>query len=307
MTAMTNPRSTTRKRILALDSGAGGLSIIESLRALFYHRSVAIELDFVADSACYPYGEKSKTQLDERISQLVEDALRHKAYDIIIIACNTASTQVLETLRAQTDIPIVGVVPAIKPSAEQSETKAVIVLATESTVDSVYLDLLCDQFAADIDITRIAAPELVSAAELYVATEDLTDLKSLQKVEQAVDLVLDKTQSNVLRKQRDSSAPTPDCIVLACTHFPLLRNILREKMVQYPALKKAKLIDSGHAVAMRVVDLLKLPVEKGAEPDGDSVQTPEFLVDISVTGDTNLAKDKRKTYLDYLNRRLDIK
>ncbi len=100
------------RRVLVFDSGVGGLSV-----AACIHRHLpGLELVYLADNAGFPYGDKSETVVIDRCCALINSALALYPSDVIVVACNTASTVVLPHLRAMTKVPVVGVVPAIKPA-----------------------------------------------------------------------------------------------------------------------------------------------------------------------------------------------
>jgi glutamate racemase len=120
--------------ILVFDSGLGGLTVFhEVLKA----RPDARYL-YVADDAFFPYGGHGEAELVARVVALMGELIETHRPDLIVIACNTASTLVLPHLRARFPVPFVGTVPAIKPACAQSVTKRVTVLGTEATVSREY-------------------------------------------------------------------------------------------------------------------------------------------------------------------------
>ncbi|HRE45799.1 MAG TPA: aspartate/glutamate racemase family protein, partial [Terricaulis sp.] len=133
------------KRVLVFDSGVGGLSVLDALAA----SGAGYELDYAADNAWLPYGLKSDAQLRARVPALLASLAEQWAPDLIVIACNTASTIALDAVRAAVDVPVVGVVPPVKPAAAQSKTGVIGLLATPATVRRTYTDDLIAQFAAD--------------------------------------------------------------------------------------------------------------------------------------------------------------
>ena len=131
---------------------------------------------------------------------------------LIVIACNTASTIALDPVRAALDLPIVGTVPAIKPAAEMSRTRAIGVLGTEATVRQPYVDGLAAEFAADCTIVRHGSAELVELAEAKLRGE----AADRDAVRAAAQPLFDAPGGERI-----------DTIVLACTHFPLVEEELR--------------------------------------------------------------------------------
>jgi glutamate racemase len=103
--------------VLMLDSGVGGLSVLDDVRAAL----PAIDISYVADNAGFPYGTKTEMEVATRVCALLGRLTERLQPDLIVIACNTASTIALAHARAVLDVPVVGTVPAIKPAAEMSK------------------------------------------------------------------------------------------------------------------------------------------------------------------------------------------
>ena len=223
-------------RVLVFDSGVGGLSVLREIS----HRIPHAELVFACDNAAFPYGIISEQRLMERVVEVMKLLLRETEPDIAVIACNTASTLVLEELRRQFDIPFVGVVPAIKPAAAQSQSKVIGLLATPGTVERHYTDSLISDFAPGCTVVRVGSSELV-----YIAEQKLRGTPPETAVLKQV--VAPFLKQNEL-----------DSVVLACTHFPLLVDELKPLL---PA--KVQWIDSGEAIARRVETLLRSDNGKG--------------------------------------------
>ena len=122
-------------RALVFDSGVGGLTIADELRKAAPDWIV----DYAADSGFFPYGVKTD-ELRERLPRLCATLVGVAKPDVLVIACNTASTLSLDDIRARVTVPVVGTVPAIKPAAEQTRTGVIGILATPGTVRRAYLD-----------------------------------------------------------------------------------------------------------------------------------------------------------------------
>lgn len=249
--------SDTSPSFLVFDSGIGGLSIAREIRA----RIPASRLFYVADNAIFPYGNQEESVLVQRLLDLLPGLERYARPDIIVIACNTASTVVLEPLRQQTRTPVIGVVPAIKPAAQQSRRQHIGLLATPGTVKRRYVQNLIDSFASQCEVTKVGSAELVQEAE--------NKLRGLPVDHSVVARVL---------APFNPPHPTPDIIVLGCTHFPLLREELARHL-----LPGTHLIDSGDAIARRAESLLQtLP----ATAPANRLPSDEFLF----TADTPAAR-----------------
>lgn len=229
-------------RVLVFDSGVGGLSVA----ACVYQHLPGTELVYLADNAGFPYGGLAESVVIERCCRLIAEALELYPCDVIVVACNTASTVVLPHLRAMTSTPVVGVVPAIKPAAAKTRNGRIGVLATPATVRRPYLDTLVNDFAGDCQVERIGHPDLVRWVE-----------ESVNGVE-----VPRQALSEALAAFR---AADVDTVVLGCTHYPLLLEVLRELLPEVQFW-----VDSGDAIARRVGFLLD-ELGKGERALGERV------------------------------------
>ncbi|MDX2233967.1 MAG: glutamate racemase [Hyphomonadaceae bacterium] len=222
----------TRRRALVFDSGVGGLSVLDAIVAA----GAAVDLDYVADTAWLPYGAKSDEALRARVPQLLDAVVREWAPDAVVIACNTASTIALDAVRARLTIPVVGVVPPIKPAAAQTKTGVIGVLATPATIARPYTDDLVARFAADCTVIRFGSTALVAAAERRLAGGPA----DAGAVAEAIAGLFHAPGGDRL-----------DVVALACTHFPLLVDDLAAA-----APRRVAWLDSGAAVAARLMAVL---------------------------------------------------
>lgn len=217
--------------VLVFDSGVGGLSVCQSILS---HCS-GVRIVYVADNASFPYGTKSEDFLRRRITTVLSGQCEQYQPDMLVIACNTASTLVLSDLREILSIPVVGVVPAIKPAAETTQTGVIGLLATSATVQRRYTDQLVADFAAHCDVIRVGSSRLVEIAELHLRGDEVSETEL----------------TGILADFFCQTLPRPvDKIVLGCTHFPLLKTQL-ERCVPYAV----EWIDSGSAIANRIKGL----------------------------------------------------
>lgn len=229
--------------ILLFDSGIGGLSVLARLRALLPQAPVL----YVADTAGLPYGAKTEAQIAARVAGLLGRLTERFAPRLVCIACNTASTIALETVRDVLEVPIVGTVPAIKPAAALTRTGTIGLLGTEATIRQGYVDRLEARFAADKRLLRAAAPELVAAAEARLRG-------------QAVAPAVFTRAAAMLRDQPGGSGI--DTVVLACTHFPLL---VRDLAAAFGP--DVRLVDGSDGIARRIVALTQGQDFARAAPD----------------------------------------
>ena len=210
--------------ILFFDSGVGGLSILAAARRLLPQAPIV----YAADTAGFPYGTKNEGEIAGRVPALLGRLVERYRPRLVVIACNTASTIALGAVRSALDVPVVGTVPAIKPAGALSKTRVIGVLGTEATVRQAYIDRLTADFASDCTVMRHGSAALVQMAE--------DKLRGLVPDAAAV---------------RDAVAPLAaahniDTVVLACTHFPLLRDELSA------VLPGIALVDSSDGIARRI-------------------------------------------------------
>ncbi|MBO1543945.1 aspartate/glutamate racemase family protein, partial [Brucella melitensis] len=139
------PTIAPERPILVFDSGIGGLTVLREARVVMPDRRFV----YIADDAGFPYGNWEEEALKRRIIELFGEFIANYDPEIAVIACNTASTLVLEDLRrAYPSVPFVGTVPAIKPAAERTSSGLVSVLATPGTVKRAYTRDLIQSFAS---------------------------------------------------------------------------------------------------------------------------------------------------------------
>lgn len=234
-------------KILFFDSGLGGLSVFREV----YKLNPQCAFYYLFDHACFPYGNKSENFLKDRVSQLFYKAIGMLQPDMAVVACNTASTIVLPRLREEFSLPIVGVVPAIKPAAKLSTKKILGLLATPGTVARAYTEFLINEFAYDCKVLRLGTEELVRLAESYMLYSD-EDPHSISATTTRFPLELMERLSKILEPfTKLPCEQRPDVVVLGCTHFPLLRSQIHKCLGADVAL-----VDSGAAIAHRVQQLL---------------------------------------------------
>lgn len=219
---------TTRKRALVFDSGVGGLSVLDAI----VDAGLAVDIDYAADNAWLPYGDKPDAALLARVPALIAALVRAWEPDAVVIACNTASTIALDAVRAAVAVPVVGVVPPIKPAAALTKTGVIGLLATPATVSRPYVDDLIAKFAADRIVVRFGSTALVGAAERAMAGE----VVDKSAVAEAVDGLFGAPHGERI-----------DVVALACTHFPLLAPDLAAA-----APRPVTWLDSGAAIAARL-------------------------------------------------------
>jgi len=217
------------KTIGIFDSGVGGLTILSSI---VNEISDSVEYHYVADSLHAPYGSKSIEALLER-SRRITEFLISKGSELVVVACNTATTQVISSLRAEYNIPFVGIEPAVKPAAQLSISKRIGVIATANTLKSGLFKQTLEAYASDCETFTRIGEGLVEAIETgELASEELNDL------------VRDHVayfNSNEI-----------DVLVLGCTHYSFV-SLLFERYLD----QRTSLVTPNEAVARRVQSVLR--------------------------------------------------
>jgi glutamate racemase len=223
----------TQPRILLFDSGMGGLTVARAVAK----QLPQAHLVYAADNAGFPYGAWQEQALVKRIVLVIGRLIDAVKPDVVVIACNTASTIALAELREAFKVPFVGTVPAIKPAAAQTKTGVIGVLATPGTVSREYTHSLIHTYAYHCKVLLHGAPRLAEIAEQKLRGHPV-DMEEL-RLEVAP----------VFRK-RDGK-PT-DVVVLGCTHYPLLTDDIAKV-----APWAVTYIDPSPAIARRTADLVE--------------------------------------------------
>jgi glutamate racemase len=222
------------------DSGVGGLSIARRIRELLPNENLL----YIADSVHAPYGEKSKTYIDQRAFSIVQLLLERNA-KAVVVACNTATVSSIQALRSKHTVPIIGVEPGVKPAALNSRSRIIGVLATAQTLKSTSFNNLTKGFSANVKIEVQPCPGLMEQVE-------------------ALRLDGEETESLIKKYVSPLLAKGADNIVLGCTHYSFLAPIIRE--VTGPDVE---IINTDLAVAKETVRrleaerLLSTSIERG--------------------------------------------
>ena len=218
-----------KQAIGIFDSGVGGLSLVPAIQERLPHEDIV----YIADHGFFPYGEKSTEAVLARAKEITAELVQHNC-KLILVACNTVTTQVIDELRKAYPLPFVGIEPAIKPAAAASKTGVVGVLATKGTFKSALYHQTIAQHASKIKVVEQVGEGLVEMVEndQGETEENLAILHTLTAP------LLDQGM---------------DTLVLGCTHYPFLA----------PSLKKilpetVKIIDNSPAVAKQIERLLPL-------------------------------------------------
>ena len=242
------------------DSGMGGLSVWREIRKRLPHES----LIYFGDGLHCPYGEKPAAEVVGYIDEAIRTLIAHDC-KLIVLACNTATMTAVKYLRATYPLPFVGMEPAVKPAAATTETGTIGVLATRASLGSDWFGELSGRYAAGVRVVTAVGEGFVEAVE---ADEEHTPA-TRRLVERAVAPLL---------------AAGADRIVLGCTHYPFLADVI-EEVIANPSVQ---LIDPAPAIARRVEWLLSQD-GRLAEP----THVPELLF-LSAAGAAYAEKLRRR-------------
>lgn len=211
------------------DSGFGGLSVWREL-----HRALPREsLIYLGDGKNCPYGTKSEEQIRELAEKAVGD-LVERGCKMVVVACNTATAAAIEYLRERfSHIPIVGLEPAVKPACAMTHSKVVGVMATERSLAGRKFLSTLERYGQGVEVLKVVGEGFVEAVEADAEQEPRTE----ELVRRAVEPMIERGA---------------DVIVLGCTHYPFLGDVIRRVVGD----REVAVIDSGEAVEKRVESLL---------------------------------------------------
>lgn len=196
-----------RRPVIVYDSGVGGLTVARHLVALCPLRDVV----YLADNAWFPYGDKPESSLSARVHYLLESVIKETDPTAIVVACNTASTAIVDLLHTEIPIPIVGVLPPVEAALRASKTGKVVLLATPGTVSRGIVKRMVETHAAPGQVTSLGVLPLVLLAERKMAGEHIRRRQILELFDA---LMPAEERAGV------------DVVILGCTHFPLMRDEL---------------------------------------------------------------------------------
>ena len=258
----------SKQPIGIFDSGVGGTSIWKELHKLLPNESTI----YLADSKHGPYGNKSEKKIIALSIKNTEFLLK-KGCKLIVVACNTATTNAIQTLREKYSIPFIGIEPAIKPAAFKSKTEVIGVLATKGTLTSKLFSKTMLQFANNIKVVEQVGDGLVPLIES--GKIDTLEMKTILQGH-----LKPLLEANI------------DCLVLGCSHYPYLIPLLTEMLP-----KHIQIIDSGEAVAKQTKSILKQNNLTNTE-----ASKPKFLFYSNGNPKTIsklIGKDFKVNYLDF--------
>jgi glutamate racemase len=219
-------------RVLVFDSGLGGLTVLRRLSEAVPEATFT----YLADDACFPYGSQTREALVARVGEVVGNAITTHEPDVVVIACNTASTIVLPSLRAAHTVPFIGTVPAVKPAVQFSHSHMISVLATPATVRRDYTHDLIATHGHGASFTLVGSERLAGLVEAILDGSPVTDAEIAAEIAPCF---------------VEAEGRRTDVVVLACTHYPLLMERLTQ-LAPWPVTW----VDPAPAIARRTANIL---------------------------------------------------
>lgn len=220
-------------KVGVFDSGLGGLTVVKAISQTLKNAKIY----YIADTLHAPYGDKTPSQILDYSINITNYLLKNYQISVLILACNTATSWAISTLREMyPQLIIIGTEPGIKPAIENTTTGKIGVLATSATLKGEkyqkLVETLSNQSSKDIEIFQQACPKLVEQIEK--GHIDTTDTRELLE--------------GWITPMRDKGV---DTIVLGCTHYPLIAHIISDIMNQ-----NVTLINTGRAISQRLISLV---------------------------------------------------
>ncbi|ANZ22734.1 glutamate racemase [Buchnera aphidicola (Diuraphis noxia)] len=212
--------------MLIFDSGVGGLSILKNIKNTLPN----IRYIYVLDNQGFPYGNKKKTFILKRSIKIINIIKKQYPIKIVLIACNTASTNTLSILKKQFNFPIIGIFPEIKFAQRITKNNIIGLIATKATINSDYIQKIIQKKPTNVTIKIIATNKLASIAEKKIRGNN-TNKKELQNI----------------FKPWINLKITPDTIILGCTHFLFLK--IEIQKILYNSIY---FIDSKNTVILKI-------------------------------------------------------
>ena len=239
----------TRSAVGIFDSGVGGLTVVAALHRLL----PTLPIRYLADTAYFPYGERTAEEVEARSVEMAA-RLVAEGCSLLVVACNTASSAALERLRAEFEVPIVGMEPPLKPAVQHSRSGHVAVLVTPGTARGARLARLNEAYAGGAEVLTLPMPGLADLVEDGEVTG--------ARVETLLRDALDRIAGSGV-----------DAVALGCTHYGFVRETIEARLG-----RAVEVVDAAEPVARRVQQQL--------EQHGIAVPASgEATVEVSVTGD----------------------
>lgn len=258
--------ATKHAPIGVFDSGIGGLSILKALRAELPNESFV----YIADSLNAPYGEKGDGFVIDRSRALTQALIAQHGIKALVVACNTATAAAAKVLRAEfSDLPLVGVEPALKPAVQLSKTRKIGVMATRGTLESAKFAALRASLADQADFIIQPCDGLAAAIE----REDTHKIIALSSIYTPALGTFGTSEGEI------------DTLVLGCTHYPFISTHLRKLTGPY-----VQFIDTGEPVARQTRRLLNMAGTLNSSPAEEGFDGLQLFTTGDLAGFDLLAK-----------------
>lgn len=226
---MKNCQKNDKNFILFIDSGLGGLTILDYF---LKEKNNNVNVLYYADVINFPYGTKDEKTIGDILIKIYNNLINDYNIALIVIACNTASVSALNYLRLKVKIPVIGTVPAVKLAAKETKNNKIGIIASDATVKLNYLHNLIRDFAKEKEVFIKPCQKLVDSVENH-----LDDVEYVRKV-------IDEELSYFNDKDIDT-------LVMGCTHYSYLDNYINIYFQQ-----KVKIIDSREGISNRIINLM---------------------------------------------------
>ena len=240
------------------DSGVGGLSVFREIKKILPEEKYI----YFSDNAHCPYGEKSKDYIIDR-ARHITDFLIGQGADIIVVACNTATAAAIKTLRSEYGISFIGMEPAIKPAAAATRTGVVGVLATAGTLKADKYKDTKGRHAEDVTVVEHIGKGFVELVESGQTTGPKAESIVMESLEPLLDA-------------------GADIIVLGCTHYPFLTEIISKTAAALTPSRQITIIDPAPAVARHLYEIME---------DNHIIKREGFSLSLHASGDTSVLND----------------
>lgn len=238
-------------KVGVFDSGLGGLTVVQAIAKSLK----GLEVFYIADTLFAPYGEKTKEQILKHSLDITNYLINKHQIEALIIACNSATSAAIKDLRQEFPaLIVIGTEPGIKPAMIETQTKNIAVLATPATLEGQKYKELLQKLSLEykIDVHGQACKGLVEQIE----NGNISHIDTYKMLE------------NWLEPMKEKNV---DTIVLGCTHYPLISDLIKDIMGE-----NIKLIQTGEAIAKRLESLSSMKIDK---------QNTEFRIKIFYTGE----------------------
>mgnify|MGYP001024502540 CR=1 FL=1 len=231
------------------DSGIGGMTVFKEVKEALANESII----YLGDNINFPYGAKSKETIQE-LTQKGLDFCQEKGAKLLVIACGTATSQALDTVKDKMKVPVIGIIePTIEYIARKESLHTVGVIATAGTIRSGGWEKALKIARPDIQVKTNACPLLAPLAEEGWVENEVARLAIHEYVKEMHDV---------------------DALILGCTHYPLFEKVLREELGS-----EIELINTGKLVAQKVKEILTEQDQLGSQPADFSKQYQIFVTD----------------------------